>query len=110
MTDETLEQRMRTILEADPHLSVAEARARAEGRTYNPTRDHSTFDKSVSEIRRALVREFNHNVDVGEVLVAAVTAAQHDLDDKHGNKYLTDNRPGSWEAALLYNILQSGGS
>ena len=105
--DETYESRVRAILEANGHaMSVAEARAQAEGRPYNPTRDHSTYLKSAKEIRRAIIREFQHNVDVGELLVEAVTAAQRQLDARDMGEYLTQNRPGSWEAALVERLIQ----
>lgn len=73
------------------------------------TPEQHRYLKSVRDIRLALVREFNGGTDVGEVLVAAVVAAQEQLDRQGEFKRLTDNRPGSWEAALLENILTSGG-
>lgn len=100
------EAEIRAILEANPQLSIAEARAQAEGRTYNPTRDYSTYAKSVHQIRKALLREHKHNVDIGELLVQAVTEAQLELDGRDEGEYLTQNRPGSWEAALVEPLIQ----
>lgn len=62
----------------------------------------STFEQSVKEIATALVREFDRGVDVGELLTTAATVAQLRLDKRDAfGSYLTDNRPGSWEAALV---------
>ena len=71
----------------------------------------------VENIRRQLVGALKDGSDVGEVLVLAVCAAQKWLDahpardefsplDPQG---LTDNRPGSWEAALVDQALESSG-
>ncbi|GAA2828626.1 hypothetical protein FB468_0989 [Leucobacter komagatae] len=64
----------------------------------------STFAKSVDEIRRAIMREHRAGIDVGELLVAAVTAADRQL--AHDFRSLTDNRPGSWEAALVAQVIE----
>ena len=50
----------------------------------------NTFDKSVNEIRRALLREHRAGVDVGELLVHAVTAAQKELSGEY--RFITDNQ------------------
>lgn len=63
----------------------------------------TTFDKSVSEIRRALLREHRAGVDIGELLVAAVTAADRALAPNFDS--ITSNRPGSWEAAIVDQLI-----
>ena len=65
------------------------------------------FQKSVTEIRRAMLREFRAGRDVGELLAASVNAAQVELDVKRDGVALTANRPGSWEAAPLQDYLDS---
>lgn len=76
-----------------------------------------TFDSRIDTIRRELVGALNEGWDVGEVIVHAVVAAQRWLDDhpardEYGQtaaRGLTDNRPGSWEASYVDQMLTSGG-
>lgn len=63
----------------------------------------TTFEKSVTEIRRAILREHANGIDVGELLVAAVTGADRKLAVDF--RSVTDNRPGSWEAALVEQLV-----
>lgn len=68
----------------------------------------STVHKSADEIRRAILREHRAGVDIGELLVIAVSAAQADLQLRAGEYEYTDvtsNRPGSWEAAILVQLI-----
>lgn len=69
-------------------------------------RDYETYQRSVKEIRRAILREFQHNIDIGELLVQAVSSAQQKLDARDNGEWLTQNRPGSWEAALVEPMIQ----
>lgn len=66
-----------------------------------------TFSKSVTEIRRAVLREFRAGTDVGELLALAISSAQEALDVEDDGFQLTANRPGSWEAAPLQYYLDS---
>lgn len=77
-----------------------------------------TTDSRIDTIRRELVGALNDGTDVGEVLVLAVIAAQEWLDAHPVRDYpdepayareLTDNRPGSWEASFIDQILAAGG-
>ena len=63
----------------------------------------STFDKSANEIRRALLREHRNGVDIGELLVHAVSAADSQLAPEF--RSITDNRPGSWEASIVEQLV-----
>ena len=63
----------------------------------------SRFEKSVAEIRRAILREHRAGVDIGELLVAAVTAADRKLAEDYDS--VTSNRPGSWEAAIVEQLV-----
>lgn len=63
-----------------------------------------TFERSVADIQRAILREHRAGVDVGELLVAAVTAADRQLGKNY--RSVTDNRPGSWEAALVEQMVE----
>lgn len=81
----------------------------------------STFQKSADEIRRAIIRELKAGVDVGELLVHAVCAAEDQVaaaavagtpmrGGRYGHVYsITANRPGSWEASLVDQIITAGG-
>lgn len=64
----------------------------------------STFEKSVNEIRRAILREHAAGIDVGELLGAAVTAADRKLNEDY--RSVTDNRSGSWEASIVEQLIQ----
>lgn len=63
----------------------------------------TTFEKSVNEIRRAILREHGNGTDIGELLVAAVTEADRKLNANF--RSVTDNRPGSWEAAIVEQLV-----
>ena len=63
----------------------------------------TTFEKSVAEIRRAILREHRSGIDIGELLVAAVSAADHNLAERFDT--VTSNRPGSWEAAIVDQLV-----
>lgn len=65
---------------------------------------NNTFDKSVTEIRRAILREHAAGVDIGELLVAAVSAADKKLSTVY--RSVTDNRAGSWEASIVEQLVQ----
>jgi hypothetical protein len=62
----------------------------------------------VAAVSNALVGAFADGGDVGAVLVAAVADAQRTVF-LSTEEWLTSNRPGSWEAALLSNIIESSG-
>lgn len=64
----------------------------------------STFEKSVNEIRRAILREHRNGIDIGELLVAAVTDADRKLAVDF--RSVTDNRPGSWEAGIVEQLVE----
>lgn len=69
------------------------------------------FNADRDIVRRALIRQLNAGTDVGEFLVAAVVAAERQLDtETQAWRTLTGNRPGSWEAALLRQMIESGGA
>jgi hypothetical protein len=71
-------------------------------------RERYLADKDI--VRRALIRQLNAGTDVGEFLVAAVCAAERQLDtETQAYRTLTGNRPGSWEAALLQRMIDAGG-
>lgn len=61
-------------------------------------------------VRDALIAEFRAGRDAGAFLVEAACAAQRQLTAAGLYERLTDNRPGSWEAALLDQMLESGGA
>lgn len=81
-------------------------------RIWPPARKASAvpLDRRIDAIRRQLVGAFDAGADVGEVLVLAACAAQQQLDKRGECEALTDNRSGSWEAAILAQALQSGGA
>jgi len=72
-----------------------------------------SYEDDVTAVRRALLRQFREGTDVGAFLVDAVVRAQKQLlvpsSTSLGWQSLTDNRSGSWEAALLANMIESGG-
>lgn len=72
-----------------------------------------SYEDDVTAVRRALLRRYKDSTDVGEFLVDAVVRAENQLrndkEDAWAFGSLTDNRPGSWEAALLRNMIESGG-
>jgi hypothetical protein len=74
-----------------------------------------SYEDDVTAVRRALIRQLREGNDVGAFLVDAVVRAQNQLrdsspDDLFFYDRLTNNRPGSWEAALLDNMIESGGA
>jgi hypothetical protein len=72
-----------------------------------------SYEKDVEIVERALRRQHRAGVDVGEFLVTAVVAAQTNLRGRPGDMVmhpdLTSNRYGSWEAALLQQMIEAGG-
>lgn len=62
----------------------------------------------VTTIANALVAAHVQGRDVGEVLALAVADAQRTVF-LGSEDWLTSNRPGSWEAALLSNIVEASG-
>ena len=62
----------------------------------------------VATIARCLIAAHAAGSDVGEVLVLAVAEAQRTVHQST-EACLTSNRPGSWEADHLDNIIESSG-
>jgi hypothetical protein len=62
----------------------------------------------VSIIARVFVSAWTAGADVGAVVVEAAAAAQRTVFNAT-EEHLTSNRPGSWEAALLENAIESSG-
>lgn len=62
----------------------------------------------VAAVYNALVAAHADGSDVGAVLTAAVADAQRTVF-LSTEEWLTSNRPGSWEAALLGSIIESSG-
>ena len=69
----------------------------------------ASYSDDLAVVRRALIRRYHDGQDVGEFLVEAVAAAQQQLARDDSYRRLTDNRPGSWEAALVDQILTGAG-
>lgn len=69
--------------------------------------------RRVDAIRRELVGAHRDGYDVGEVLVLAVAAAARQVRLEGGPfggpASLDDNRPGSWEAAILRDAISGAG-
>jgi len=81
----------------DARLIRTEAQARARGRE---------FGRDVDRAAAAVLRQCRNGTDVGEFLVEVLRSAQ----DKLGVGYtLLDNRPGSWEASMVRELMRAGG-
>ena len=65
----------------------------------------STVSKASDEIRRAIIRAHAAGIDVGELLVDAVSAADRQIVKRDGYGSVTSNRPGSWEAAIVTQLV-----
>jgi hypothetical protein len=75
----------------------SEAQQRAREREYG---------RDVDRAAAAVLRQCRNGTDVGEFLVEVLRSAQ----DKLGVGYtLLDNRPGSWEASKVRDLMHAGG-
>lgn len=73
-----------------------------------PADPRTRWERRRTAIRRALIGALRDGQDVAELLVVA--AADAERTAARDSRSILDNRPGSWEAALLRDMLQSGGA
>lgn len=62
------------------------------------------FDEDLTAVKDAILRQFAAGTDVGELVYLAMVEAQREVAEGFN---LLDNRPGSWEAAGLSQLMDS---
>jgi hypothetical protein len=82
----------------------AEARMIGDKSRDQLSEEADQFGADVDLIREALLRRVVAGSDIGEVVYMALRDAQIELAPGH---HMLDNRPGSWEAAGLMDLMSN---
>ncbi|WP_028264583.1 hypothetical protein [Arthrobacter sp. MA-N2] len=62
------------------------------------------YHEDVEAIKDAILRQLGAGTDIGELVYAGMLEAQREVAEGYN---LLDNRPGSWEAAGLSQLMES---
>ncbi|ERI35598.1 hypothetical protein M707_20960 [Arthrobacter sp. AK-YN10] len=62
------------------------------------------LDEDVTAVKDAILRQLGAGTDIGELIYTGMLEAQREVAEGYN---LLDNRPGSWEAAGLSQLMDS---